>query len=97
VAECAVLGVGSADGEAGAGEQEILAAVVARDEAGVDPAELLDFLAGRLPGFALPRYVTVLDALPRTDSTQRVQKNVIAARPRDSFWDRRAAGASRLA
>lgn len=97
VAECAVIGLDSADGEAGAGEQEILAAVVAKDGAGIDPAELLSFLADRLPGFALPRYVAVLKALPRTDSTRRVQKNVIAARPRESFWDRRkAAQASRL-
>jgi carnitine-CoA ligase len=91
VAECAVIGLDSAGGEAGAGEQEILAAVVARNGAGIDPEELLGFLADRLPGFALPRYVAVLEALPRTDSTQRVQKNVIAARPRESFWDRRKA------
>jgi crotonobetaine/carnitine-CoA ligase len=98
VAECAVVGLAAADGEAGAGEQEILAAVVASDGAGVDLEELLEFLTGRLPGFALPRYVAVLDALPRTDSTQRVQKNVIAALPRESFWDRgKTAGASRPA
>ncbi|HVT69768.1 MAG TPA: AMP-binding protein, partial [Trebonia sp.] len=91
VAECAVVGLDSAEGEAGAGEQEILAAVVARDGAAVDPADLVAFLAGRLPGFAVPRYVAVLDALPRTDSTQRIQRNVIAARPRESFWDRKKA------
>lgn len=95
VAECAVIGLDSAEGEAGAGEQEILAAVVARDGADIDPADLLGFLVGRLPGFALPRYMTVLNELPRTDSTQRVQRNVIAARPRESFWDSRKATARR--
>ncbi|HEY6496103.1 MAG TPA: AMP-binding protein [Trebonia sp.] len=96
VAECAVVGLAAAGAEAGAGEQEILAAVVAADGARVEPGDLLEFLAGRLPGFALPRYVAVLDALPRTDSTRRVQKSVIAALPRESFWDRRAAaGAGR--
>lgn len=95
VAECAVIGVDSAEGEAGSGEQEILAAVVPREGADIDPAGLLGFLADRLPDFALPRYVTVLAELPRTDSTQRVQRRAIAALPRESFWDSRKAASGR--
>lgn len=68
VAEAAVLGV-PADQEAG--EDEVLAVVVLSDP--VDPAEILAWCRGRIPTFAIPRYVRVVDALPKTPS-EKVRK-----------------------
>lgn len=68
VVECAVIGV-PADQEAG--EDEVLAVVVASEP--VEAAEILAWCKGKIPGFAIPRYVRVVDALPKTPS-EKVRK-----------------------
>ncbi|NKQ55785.1 ATP-dependent acyl-CoA ligase [Amycolatopsis sp. K13G38] len=68
VTECAVIGV-PADVEAG--EDEVLAAIVASEP--VEPAEILDWCKGRIPEFAIPRFVRFVDALPKTPS-EKVRK-----------------------
>mgnify|MGYP001160557824 FL=1 len=77
VLECAVVGV-PADVEAG--EDEVLAAVIVSGEAGpggtVDPAGILDWCVGRIPAFAIPRYLRVVEALPKTPS-EKVRKAVL--------------------
>ncbi|MFT3820160.1 MAG: ATP-dependent acyl-CoA ligase [Rubrivivax sp.] len=54
-------------------EDEVMAAVVVRDGAALDPAELLDFCRSRLPRYAIPRYVELMAELPRTENG-KVQK-----------------------
>ncbi|TFZ03171.1 ATP-dependent acyl-CoA ligase [Ramlibacter henchirensis] len=86
VRECAVVGVRAAS------EDEVLAVVSTVPGTSLDPAELLDFLRPRLAHFMLPRYVRVLEELPRTP-TQKVEKY----RLRDmgvtpDTWDREASG-----
>ena len=71
VVEAAVLGV-PADQEAG--EDEVLAVVVVSEA--VDPAEVLAWCRGRIPAFAIPRYVRVVDALPKTPS-EKVRKSAL--------------------
>ncbi|MGB3698719.1 MAG: AMP-binding protein [Gordonia sp. (in: high G+C Gram-positive bacteria)] len=71
VHECAVIGV-PADVEAG--EDEVLAAVVVTEP--VSPAELLEFCDGRIPAFARPRFIRIVDALPKTPS-EKVRKAVL--------------------
>lgn len=71
VLECAVVGVRA---EIEAGEDEVLAAVVTSRP--VTAAELWDFCAGRIPAFAVPRFVRFLDALPKTPS-EKVRKAVL--------------------
>ena len=39
----------------------------------VDPADLLAHCVATIPRFAVPRYVRIVDALPKTPS-QRIQK-----------------------
>ena len=68
VVECAVIGV-PADQEAG--EDEVLAVVVASGP--VDAAEILTWCEGRIPAFAIPRYLRVASALPKTPS-EKVRK-----------------------
>jgi carnitine-CoA ligase len=99
VRECAVLGIDASDAAAGVGDQEILAAVVLDRDTGPDLPELVAHLEQALPKFAVPRFFTVYDELPRTDATHRVQRTAIAARDRaqiwDSFSDRPARGSSK--
>ena len=68
IAECAVIGVDSSFTE-----QEIHAFVVPKPGAEVVSAQIQEFLNGRLPAFMIPRYWTIVEALPRT-ATQRVRK-----------------------
>jgi crotonobetaine/carnitine-CoA ligase len=90
VLECAAVGVPSAY----ASDDDIKLCVVARPEATIEPAELLGFLARRLPHHMVPRYIETLAALPRTP-TQKVRKAQLrAAVAGGALWDRQAAGVS---
>lgn len=71
VLEAAAIGVQA--GEGAGSEQEILVCLVARDSATIDLAELLLWLDERMPYFAVPRFLRVMDHLPKTP-TERVRK-----------------------
>jgi crotonobetaine/carnitine-CoA ligase len=75
VVECAAVGVPAVHGE-----DDVLVAVIVRDESTFDPASLIEFLEPRMPRFMLPRYVEVVDDLPRTEASMRVRKHEIRAR-----------------
>ncbi|HVW48492.1 MAG TPA: AMP-binding protein [Solirubrobacterales bacterium] len=68
VLECAAYGVPS-----DLGEDEVMVAVVAEAGAEIDIDALIAHCEDQLARFAVPRYVRVMDALPR-NSSQRVQK-----------------------
>ncbi|HMO00053.1 MAG TPA: AMP-binding protein [Miltoncostaeaceae bacterium] len=88
ILECAAIGVKAQEGASA--EDEILVCVVARDGCAPDPATLLAWCAERMPYFAVPRYVRVMDHLPKTP-TERVRKVELrdAGVTRDTF-DREA-------
>ena len=87
VVECAVIPVASEHTE-----QEVMAAVVPRPGATLDPAALVEFLAPRMAYFMVPRYVEVVDALPKTQ-TGKVRKYTLRERGlTPETWDREAAG-----
>ena len=82
IAECAVYPVRSE-----LAEDEVMAALVTRSGTRIDPAELADFCASRLPYFAVPRYVDILADLPRTENG-KVQKYRLRERGVTSLtWD----------
>ncbi len=86
VAEAAVVAAPS-----DVGEDEVRAIVVPVERDRFDPAALVAFLEARVPGFMLPRYVTVCDALPKTP-TEKVRKHELKQWPLDvDTWDRLAA------
>ena len=58
------------------GEDEVMLAVVARDGVSLDAAALGRQAAERLPRFASPRYVRLVDGLPKT-GTGKVQRAVL--------------------
>ncbi|VWX55878.1 ATP-dependent acyl-CoA ligase [Burkholderiales bacterium 8X] len=83
VAACAVYPVGSE-----LAEDEVMAALVAREGQALDPVELIGFCESRLPYFALPRYVDLLPDLPRTENG-KVQKYKLRERGVTAgTWDR---------
>jgi crotonobetaine/carnitine-CoA ligase len=86
VAECAVVAApGPSDGE-----EEVRALVVLASGEGFDASDLLSFLEPRLPAFMLPRYVDVVDELPRS-SSMKVMKHELRRLPLSpSTYDRSA-------
>jgi crotonobetaine/carnitine-CoA ligase len=54
-------------------EDEVMAAIVLRVGAKVAPLELIDYCAPRMPYFAVPRYLELVEALPVTENG-KVQK-----------------------
>jgi carnitine-CoA ligase len=87
VAESAVVGVESAEW----GEQEVLAVIMPRDGATIDPQAVTDFLAGVLPAFMVPRYLRVVSELPKSEATHRIRKSELRQRGiTDDTWDREA-------
>ncbi|WP_404434306.1 AMP-binding protein [Microbacterium lacus] len=83
VAECAVVPTPSEWSE-----DEVMIFVVAAPGASVEPAELTDFMAEHVPAFAVPRFVELIDELPKTP-TMKVQKSVLRERGRGPHtWDR---------
>ncbi|MBN1237204.1 MAG: AMP-binding protein [Gammaproteobacteria bacterium] len=77
----------------GAGsEDDVLAVVALVPGAALEPAELIDFLRDKLAYFMIPRYLRVLDELPRTP-TQKVEKHRLRREAVTAdTWDREAAG-----
>jgi crotonobetaine/carnitine-CoA ligase len=78
-------------------EDEVMAALVLRDGARIEPQELAAFCEPRLPYFAIPRYIELMDDLPRTENG-KVQKYRLRERGVSvATWERpqRAARATR--
>lgn len=87
VAEVAVIAVPSE-----LGEDEVMAVVVARAGAEIDPEELIRTIEPQLAYFALPRYVEVVESLPVTENG-KVKKYELRERGvTEATWDREAAG-----
>lgn len=87
IAEAAVVGVPSEHGE-----EEILVAVVAKPSCTINERELAEYLVPRMPHYMVPRYIRILDKLPKTP-TNKLQKFAIRDQGvTEDTWDREAAG-----
>jgi carnitine-CoA ligase len=76
------------------GEDEVLIAISLAPGAALDPADLIGFLIPRMAHFMVPRYVRIVDLLPRTP-TQKVEKHLIRAQGvAPGTFDREKAGIS---
>jgi crotonobetaine/carnitine-CoA ligase len=86
--EAAVFGV-----PAELGGQEVMVAIVPKPGTEITPEQLLDFCTGRMPHFAVPRYVRLMDKLPRSHAQRVLKPELKAAGVEASgVWDREAAG-----
>jgi crotonobetaine/carnitine-CoA ligase len=75
------------------GGQEVMVALVRRPDGDITPEELLDFCTGKMPYFAVPRFVRFVDALPKSHA-QRILKHELKEEGVDApgVWDREAFG-----
>ncbi|HEX6312839.1 MAG TPA: AMP-binding protein [Acidimicrobiia bacterium] len=88
IAECAAIGV-----ETSAGEQDVKVCVVLHDGFELDPAHLVEFLVPLMPRYMIPRFVEVMEGLPKTEATMRIQKAELRREPLGpATWDREQAG-----
>jgi crotonobetaine/carnitine-CoA ligase len=75
-------------------EDDVMVAVVARPGTSLDPVDLIAFCRERMARHMVPRYVDVIDELPRTP-TEKVEKAVLRARGVTPItWDAEAAARS---
>ncbi len=87
VSEAAAVGIPSE-----LGEDDILVVVTLQEGATLDFEELLDFCAARMPYFCVPRYLEVVDEIPK-NVIGRVRKDVLRNRGLGAgAWDREAHG-----
>ena len=88
VSECAAVGVASEF----ASDDDVKLVVVPRAGVAPDPVALLAYLAKRLPHYMVPRYIEIVDALPRTP-TNKVRKALLRETGvSEQTWDRKSAG-----
>jgi crotonobetaine/carnitine-CoA ligase len=72
-------------------EDDVMVTIVARPGTTVDPADVTRFCSERAAAHMVPRYVDVVDELPRTP-TEKVRKDVLRERgPTSTTWDRELA------
>jgi crotonobetaine/carnitine-CoA ligase len=87
VAESAAHGV-----PADLGEDDVKVVVVLRPGEALNPEDLLDHCRGKMAYYAVPRYVEVIDQLPKT-GTQRPNYGALKQRGlTPETWDREAVG-----
>jgi crotonobetaine/carnitine-CoA ligase len=73
-------------------EDEVMAAIVLKDDARATPEELVRFCESKMSYFAIPRFVEFVASLPRTENG-KVQKFKLREQGRSgATWDREAAG-----
>lgn len=74
------------------GESEVMVAISLRPGATLTPEALIKFLIPRMPYFAVPRFVRIVDDLPKTP-TQKIEKHVLrSSGVVDGTFDREKAG-----
>lgn len=90
----AVLEVAAVPVPSELGEDDVMVYVVLVPEASVTHEELIEFCAGQMAYYMIPRYVSFVAELPKTPS-EKVEKyklKLAAAQSRDKLWDRERAG-----
>jgi len=87
VQECAAIAVPSKWGE-----DEVMIVLAPKPGETIDPVALIDFLTARMAHFMVPRYVRILDELPKTPTTKIQKTPLRQAGVTADTWDREAAG-----
>jgi crotonobetaine/carnitine-CoA ligase len=73
-------------------EEEVMVVIKPKPGRTLDPRELTDFLVPRMPYFMVPRYVRLVDDIPKTE-TNKVRKVVFRDQGiTPDTWDREKAG-----
>ena len=86
VAEAAVVGIAAEHGD-----QEILAAIVAKPDCEIDLGMLTEYLVPRMPHYMVPRYFRKMKELPRTPTNKVKKVEIREQGVTPDTWDREAA------
>ena len=86
VDECVVVGIPVES------EEEVMAVVVPKAGTAIDPRAMVEFLVERLPYFAVPRFVRIVDSIPKTETNKQRKFPFREAGITPDTWDREAAG-----
>jgi crotonobetaine/carnitine-CoA ligase len=71
------------------GEDEIKVLIVLKPNSSLTEETLVNFLVDRAPRFMIPRYVEIVEDLPKTEVTQRIRKFELRENAlNDRTWDR---------
>jgi len=89
VAECAVVGV-----DAELGEEDVKAFIELSEGHEFEPGELIRFCEERIAYFKVPRYIEVIEAMPRSASKNEIERFRLRERGIGDAWDREEAGFS---
>lgn len=92
VKEAAAIAVKNPDMEEAAGDEEVKVVIVLEAGADLDPSELVEWLAGRMPRHWIPRFVEYLPELPRTESHKVKKAELRESSITPNTWDREQAG-----
>ena len=92
VKDAAAVAVRNPDLDEAAGDEEVKVAVVLEEGASLEPVELVEYLAARMPAYWVPRFVEFLPELPRTESHKLKKADLREAGITPATWDRERAG-----
>ncbi|KWV95706.1 AMP-binding protein [Erythrobacter sp. AP23] len=73
-------------------EDEVMVVVAPVPGKSIDPQNLAEFLIETMPYFMVPRYVRILEELPKTPSAKVMKAELRSEGITDDTWDREAAG-----
>jgi crotonobetaine/carnitine-CoA ligase len=74
------------------GEDEVMVAIVLQPGAELDPVGLMQYCEERMAYFMIPRYVRVVDELPKTGTERTMKYQLKSQGVTLDTWDREAAG-----
>ena len=74
------------------GEDEVMLCLSAQPDASIDPAEMISFLTPRMAYFMVPRYLRIMDDLPKTPTAKVMKHELRAQGVTNDTWDREAHG-----
>jgi crotonobetaine/carnitine-CoA ligase len=92
VKDAAAVAVKNPDLDEAAGDEEVKVAVVLEEGAVLDPAELVEYLAARMPAYWVPRFIEYVEELPRTESHKLKKAELRDVGITPGTWDRERAG-----
>jgi len=87
VSECAAIAAPSE-----VGEDEVRIVVVSRAGSSLDPEELFRYCNEHMAYFMVPRFIDIVDELPRTPTSKVEKYKLRTAGPLPTTWDAKAAG-----
>jgi crotonobetaine/carnitine-CoA ligase len=92
VDQVAAIAIPNPDMEQSAGDEEVKVVVVPVTGHTIDPLALTEYLIPRMPRHMVPRFIEVVDELPRTPSFKIKKADLRAAGVTSGTWDREKAG-----